>query len=48
MLADVMAWELYADDSVVIAEAQDNLIKRLNKWKEIVENAEKYIRMKTR
>jgi len=29
---------LYADDLVVIAETEDNLIKRLNDWKDNVEN----------
>jgi len=32
-------WELlYADDLVVIAETEDNVIKRLNKWKDFMEN----------
>jgi len=32
-------WELlYADDLVVIAETEDDLIKRLNEWKNNVEN----------
>jgi len=30
--------ELLYDDSVVIAETEDNLIKRLNEWKANVEN----------
>jgi len=29
---------LYADDLVVIAETEDDLIKRLNEWKNNVEN----------
>jgi len=29
---------LYADDLVVIAETEEDLIKRLNKWKDNVEN----------
>jgi len=29
---------LYADDLVVIAETEDNLIKRFNEWKDNVEN----------
>jgi len=28
----------YADDLVVIAETEDDLIKRLNKWKDNAEN----------
>jgi len=33
-----LAWELlYADDLVVIAETEDELIKRLNEWKDNVE-----------
>jgi len=32
-------WELlYADDLAVIAETQEDLIKRLNEWKNNVEN----------
>jgi len=34
-----ISWEfLYADDLVVIAETEDDLIKRLNEWKDRVEN----------
>jgi len=34
-----LPWELlYADDLVVIAETEENLIKRLNEWKNNVEN----------
>jgi len=34
-----LSWELlYTDDMVVIAEAEDNLIKRLNEWKDNVDN----------
>jgi len=29
---------VYADDLVVIAETADNLIKRLSKWKDNMEN----------
>ena len=35
----VLPWELlYADDLVVIAETESDLIKRLNEWKNNVEN----------
>jgi len=34
-----LLWELlYADDLVVIAETKDDLIKRLNEWKDNMEN----------
>jgi len=34
-----LPWELlYADDLVVIAENEDDLIKRLSEWKDNVEN----------
>jgi len=34
-----LPWELlYADDMVVIAETVDDLIRRLNEWKDNVEN----------
>jgi len=34
-----LPWELlYADDLVVIAETEEDLIKRLNEWKHFVEN----------
>ena len=34
-----LPWELlYADALVVIAETEEDLIKRLNEWKLIVEN----------
>ena len=34
-----LPWELlYADDLVVIAETEEDLIKRLNEWKNNVEN----------
>ena len=34
-----LLWELlYTDDLVVIAETEDDLIKRLNEWKDNVEN----------
>jgi len=29
-----LPWELYADDLVVIAETEDDLINRLNEWKD--------------
>jgi len=35
----LLSWELlYADDMVVIAETEDDLIKRLNERKDFVEN----------
>ena len=34
-----LPWELlFADDLVVIAEMEDDLIKRLNEWKDNIEN----------
>ena len=34
-----LPWELlYANELVVIAETEDDLIKRLNEWKDFVEN----------
>ena len=34
-----LSWELlYADDLVVIAETEEDLIKRFNEWKNNVEN----------
>jgi len=34
-----LSWELlYTDDLVVIAETEDGLIKRLNEWKDFLEN----------
>jgi len=34
-----LPWELlYADDLAVIADTEDDLIKRLNEWKDFVEN----------
>jgi len=34
-----LPWELlYANDLVVIAETEDDLIKRLNEWKDNVDN----------
>jgi len=34
-----LPWELlYADDLVVITETEDDLMKRLNEWKDNVEN----------
>jgi len=39
MLDVALPWELlYADDLVVIAETEVDLIKRLNEWKDNVEN----------
>jgi len=36
-----LPWELsYVDDMVVIAENEEDLIKRLNEWKNNVENRE--------
>jgi len=35
----LLPWELlYADDLMVTAETEDDLIKRLNEWKDNVEN----------
>jgi len=34
-----LPWKLlYADDLVVIAETEEDLVKRLNEWKDFVEN----------
>jgi len=33
-----LPWELYANDVVVIAATEDDLIKRLSEWKDNVEN----------
>ena len=33
-----LPWELYADDLVVIAETEDDLIKRLNEREDFLEN----------
>ena len=36
---DALPWELlYADDLAVIAETEEELIKRLNEWKDNVES----------
>jgi len=36
-----LRWELlYADDLVVVDETEEDLIKRLNEWKNNVENFE--------
>jgi len=40
-----LPWELYADDLVVIAETDDDLIKKLNKWKDNVENGSMRVNM---
>jgi len=38
-LSRELPWELlYADDLVVIAETEEGLIKRLNEWKDFMEN----------
>jgi len=37
---------LYADDLVVIAETEDDLIKRLNDWKDNMENRGMRVNMK--
>ena len=36
---------LYADDLVVIADIEDDLIKRLNEWKDFVENRSMRVNM---
>ena len=36
---------LYTDDLVVIAEAEGDLIKRLNEWKDFVENRHMRVNM---
>jgi len=41
-----LAWELYADDLVVTAKTEDDLIKRLNEWKDNVENRGMRVNMK--
>jgi len=42
-------WELlYADDLAVIAETEDDLIKRLNEWKDNMENRGMRVNMNTR
>jgi len=43
-----LPWELYADDLIVIAETEDDLIKRLNEWKDNVENRGMRVNMNTR
>jgi len=41
-----LLWELlYADDLVVLAETDEDLIKRLNKWKDFVENRDMRVNM---
>ena len=43
----VLPWKLlYADDLVVIAETEGDLIKRFNKWKDFVENRGMRVNMK--
>jgi len=36
---------LYADDLVVIAETEEDLIKRINEWKNNVENRDMRVNM---
>jgi len=45
-----LPWELlYKDDLVVIAETDDDLIKRLNEWKDTMQNRRMRVNMnKTR
>jgi len=33
-----LSWELYVSNLIVIAESEDDLIKRLNEWRDNVEN----------
>ena len=41
-----MPWELlYADDLAVIAETEEELIKRLNEWKDNVESSGVLLKM---
>ena len=41
-----LLWELlYADDLVVTAETEDNLFKRLNRWKDNMENGGMHVNM---
>jgi len=41
-----LPWELlYADDLVVIAETEEELIKRLNEWKDNVESKDMRVNM---
>jgi len=42
-----LQWELlYADDLIVIAETEEDLIKRFNEWKDNVENKGMRVNMK--
>jgi len=42
-------WELlYADDLAVIAETDEDLMNRLNEWKDNVENRDMRVNMNTR
>jgi len=44
-----LPWELlYAYDIVVIADNEDDVIKRLNEWKDFVENRGMRVNMNTR
>ena len=40
-----LPWELCADDLIVIAETEHDLIKLLNKWKDNVENRNMRVNM---
>jgi len=41
-----LPWELlYADDLIVIAESEEDLTKRLNEWKDFVENRDMRVNM---
>jgi len=40
-----LPWELYADDLVVVAETENDLIKRLNEWKDNVDNRDMRVSM---
>ena len=43
-----LTWELYADDLVVIAETEDDLIKWLNEWNNFMENRGMRVNMEER
>jgi len=40
-----LPWELYADDLIMIVETEEGLIKRLNEWKDNVENRSMRVNM---
>jgi len=44
-LFDYFLFVFYADDLVVIAEAEEDLIKRLNEWKDFMENRDTRVNM---